>query len=78
MWIKGKHVEIDNQGRRIDRDICLNLSRAIGYMEMGEERTRIFFHVGHDMEDHRNASWVDLHEPKSKLDAILSKQKLSK
>lgn len=73
MWIKGKHVVIDNQGRRVTRDITLNMNQAIGYIALDEERTRLFFCVGHDVEDHRNASWVDIDEPKSKVDRFLGK-----
>ncbi len=78
MWIKGKHVEVDNQGRPVSRAITLNLERAICYVEMEENRTRVFFYVGHDLEDHRNATWVDLQEPKEKLDMVLSRHKISR
>ncbi len=77
MWAKGKHVSVDNQGRRVSKDITINLSRAIGYIAQDEDRTRVFFEVGHDLEDHRNASWVDLDEPKSKLDNVLGKSRPS-
>lgn len=73
MWIKGKHIAVDNQGRRITRDITLNMSLVIGYIALDGERTRLFYGIGHDLEDHRNASWVDIYEPKSKLDAIIGK-----
>ncbi len=74
MWIKGKYQETDSQGRQITRDITLNLSRAICYAtEREEDRTRIYFKVGHDLEDMRNASWIDLKEPKAKIDKVLGK-----
>ncbi len=75
MWIKGRHIVVDNQGRQISRDITLNLTRVIAFVALDEERTRLFFNVGHDLEDHRNANWVDMYEPKSKLDAILARHK---
>ena len=75
MWIKGKHIAVDNQGRRISRDITLNMNLVIGYIALDEERTRLFFGIGHDLEDHRNASWVDIQEPKSKVDQMLARFK---
>lgn len=75
MWIKAKHVIVDNQGRTVDRNITVNLSNAICYAELDGEKSRIYFEVGHDLEDHRNASWVDVHEPKEKLDDIIGKSK---
>ncbi len=74
MWVRGTHIAIDNQGRQVSRDISINLNLAICYVELDEERTRVFYSVGHDIEDHRNASWVDLHEPKSKVDGLLYRQ----
>lgn len=75
MWIKGKHVAVDNQGRPVKRDITVNMGKVICYIALDEERTRLYCDMGHDLEDHRNASWIDLEEPKSKLDGIIGKQK---
>ncbi len=74
MWIKGKYQETDNQGRQVKRDITLNLSRAICYTTVREEgMTKIYFAVGHDLEDLRNANWIELNEPKAKIDELLGK-----
>lgn len=77
MWVKGRHTQVDAQGRQVSQDITLNLARAVGYISLDKERTRVYFAVGHDLEDHRNGTWVDLNEPKSKIDEILHKSKKS-
>ncbi len=74
MWIKGKYQETDSQGRQITRDVILNLGRAICYATKREEdQTRIYFKVGHGLEDRRNAIWIDLNEPKAKIDKVFGK-----
>ncbi len=75
MWIKGKHMAVDNQGRRVKRDITINLNQALAYIELDEERTRVLFEVGHDIEDHRNSNWIDLQEPKTRIDSLLGHNK---
>ena len=76
MWITAKHTRIDQHGRSISTEITVNMEKVIAYFEIEENRTRLFLEIGHDVEDHRTAKWLDVNEPKSKVDEAIQATKI--
>ena len=75
MWMKAEHEVVDNQGRRVRRNITINMNLALCYVGLDDERTRLYYSLGHDLEDHRSATWIDVVEPKEKLDKKLKQSR---
>ncbi|MFP4176866.1 MAG: hypothetical protein ACOCR1_05055 [Planctomycetota bacterium] len=76
MWIETMHVHIDEQGRKKKQAVTLNMNNVIGYMARGDDRTRLFFELGHDLQDRRSAHWMDVLNPKEEFDQLLDVKQL--
>ncbi len=77
MWLETEHKHIDELGHKSEQTITVNMDRVLTYHERKDGTTRIYFELGHDIEDHRSASWMDVLTPKKKIDRILSTKRAS-
>jgi hypothetical protein len=76
MWIIAKHTRIDSQGRLISTNVTVNMDHVITYLELEENSTRLFLEIGHDVEDHRTAKWIDIQESKEQIDSVMETKRI--
>lgn len=78
MWLEVKHMRIDEHGRQRETAITLNMDRVVAYTELKNGKTRLLFEIGHDIEDHRSARWMDILNPKEEIDEAMNAQVLAR
>lgn len=77
MWITTRHKHVDGQGHKSEQTVTINMNRVLAYHSRKDGVTRLYFQIGHDIEDHRSASWLDVLTPKKKIDRVLSAKSTS-
>ena len=71
MWVQVRHMHIDGHGRQKEMILTVNMDAVVGYTELENGRTRLFLKIGHDIEDHRSAHWMDILNPKEEIDRVM-------
>jgi hypothetical protein len=77
MWLEVKHLRIDEHGRQRETDVTVNMERIVAYTALKDGKTRLFLEIGHDIEDHRSARWLDILNPKAEIDEAMNAQSLA-
>lgn len=76
MWLRATQTIVDKHGREVSREVTVNMDSVVACCQLNENQTRLFAQVGHDLEDHRSASWVDIDATAKELNQALAARSL--